>query len=211
MMAQLNVEPVFTAGPIIPVMVIEHLEDALPLGQALFDGGLTVFEITLRTPCALEALHRLANAFPQVKVGAGTVLNTAQYDDAVAAGASFVISPGLTTALLEHAAHKPVPLIPGVANASNMMQALEAGYSHLKFFPAEINGGAKALKALTAPISQVTVCPTGGVTADNLKDYLALDCVSCVGGTWMLPADMIHQRDWTAITELTRVALEQCR
>jgi len=207
MSAQHNVKPVFATAPIIPVIVIEHLDDALPLGKALYDGGLKVFEVTLRTPCALDAIRLLVDAFPDVLVGAGTALNTNQYDAAVAAGAAFVISPGLTPRLLAHAANEDVPLIPGVASASEMMQALEAGYDHLKFFPAEINGGAKALQALTAPIAHVKICPTGGITADNLNDYLALDCVSCAGGTWMLPAQLIAAKDWGAITELTKSAL----
>ena len=139
---------VFAASPLVPVMVINDLEQALPMAKALLDGGISVFEITLRTPVALEAIALIAKAMPDAMVGAGTVLNCAQFDAAVAAGARFVISPGMTPALLAHAARSTAPLIPGVATPSEVMQALEAGYDHLKFFPAEANGGTKALAAI---------------------------------------------------------------
>jgi 2-dehydro-3-deoxyphosphogluconate aldolase/(4S)-4-hydroxy-2-oxoglutarate aldolase len=209
MSVQNNIESVFSASAVIPVLVIEHIEDALPLGRALYDGGLKIFEVTMRTPCALATIRLLKDAFPDALVGAGTALNCDQYDAAVEAGAAFVISPGSTPALLKHAANKPVPLIPGTATATEIMTALESGYTHLKFYPAEINGGAKALKAISAAIAQVRFCPTGGITAENLSGYLALDCVNCVGGTWMLPNDLIKAKDWAAITELTKTALSK--
>ena len=143
---------VFAASPLVPVMVINELDQALPMAKALLAGGISVFEITLRTPVALEAIALIAKAMPEALVGAGTVLNCAQFDAAVAAGARFVISPGMTPALLAHAANSTAPLIPGVATPSEVMQALEAGYDHLKFFPAEANGGTKALAAIAAPL-----------------------------------------------------------
>ena len=202
-----NLERLFTRSPIIPVMVIQDKNDALPIAQALLDGGIDVFEITLRTEAALESIRLIADHFPQACVGAGTVLNVAQFDAVVAQGAQFVISPGFTTALLSHAAESDVPLIPGVATASEMMTAQDYGFQYLKFFPAEANGGVKALKALTAPIQGVRVCPTGGVTEDNMNDYLAIPGVTCVGGSWILPDSLIRQRDWAGITQLTQRAL----
>lgn len=198
---------VFAASPVVPVMVISDLEQAVPMAQALLAGGISVFEITLRTPVALAAIERIAKAMPEAMVGAGTVINAEQYDAAVAAGARFVISPGMTPALLVHAAKGTAPLIPGLATASEVMQALEAGYDHIKFFPAEANGGTKALAAITAPLSQVRVCPTGGIGPKNVADYLALKCVATVGGSWMLPADAIKAGNWDEVTRLSREAV----
>ncbi|ACQ91859.1 2-dehydro-3-deoxyphosphogluconate aldolase/4-hydroxy-2-oxoglutarate aldolase [Tolumonas auensis DSM 9187] len=205
-----QVEPaaVFAASPVVPVMVIKRVEDAVPMAKALAEGGITVFEITLRTPAALDAIRAIAAALPETQVGAGTVLTPEQYDAAVEAGAKFIISPGYTRTLMEHAKKGPSPLIPGVATPSEIMTALELGYDHLKFFPAEANGGAAALKAIAAPLAQVKFCPTGGVSPKNVADYVALGCVATVGGTWMLPADAINTGDWATITELTQKAVE---
>ncbi|MFQ2470188.1 bifunctional 4-hydroxy-2-oxoglutarate aldolase/2-dehydro-3-deoxy-phosphogluconate aldolase [Aeromonas caviae] len=199
---------VFAASPLVPVMVINDLEQALPMAKALLDGGISVFEITLRTPVALDAIALIAKAMPDAMVGAGTVLNCAQFDAAVAAGARFVISPGMTPALLAHAAKSTAPLIPGVATPSEVMQALEAGYDHLKFFPAEANGGTKALSAIAAPLPQVKFCPTGGIGPKNVADYLALKCVATVGGSWMLPADAVKSGNWEEVTRFSREAVE---
>lgn len=204
-----NVSPaeVFAASPLVPVMVITDLEQAVPMAEALLAGGISVFEITLRTPVALAAIERIARAMPEAMVGAGTVINAAQYDAAVAAGARFVISPGMTPALLAHAARGSTPLIPGVATPSEVMQALEAGYDHLKFFPAEANGGTKALAAIAAPLPQVRFCPTGGIGPKNVADYLALKSVATVGGSWMLPADTVKAGNWDEVTRLSREAV----
>jgi len=205
-----QVEPaaVFAASPVVPVMVIKRVEDAVPMAKALAEGGITVFEITLRTPAALNAIRAIADALPETLVGAGTVLTPEQYDAAVEAGAKFIISPGYTRTLMEHAKNGSVPLIPGVATPSEIMTALELGYDHLKFFPAEANGGAAALKAIAAPLAQVKFCPTGGVSPKNVADYVALGCVATIGGTWMLPADAIDAGDWATITALTKEAVE---
>ncbi|MBF8451497.1 bifunctional 4-hydroxy-2-oxoglutarate aldolase/2-dehydro-3-deoxy-phosphogluconate aldolase [Aeromonas dhakensis] len=198
---------VFAASPLVPVMVINELEQALPMAKALLAGGISVFEITLRTPVALDAIALIAKAMPEAMVGAGTVLNCAQFDAAVAAGARFVISPGMTPALLAHAANSTAPLIPGVATPSEVMQALEAGYDYLKFFPAEANGGTKALAAIAAPLPQVKFCPTGGIGPKNVADYLALKCVATVGGSWMLPAEAVKNGNWEEVTRLSREAV----
>lgn len=204
---QIQPAAVFAASPVVPVMVIQRVEDAVPMAKALAAGGITVFEITLRTPAALDAIRAIAEALPETLVGAGTVLTPEQYDAVVAAGAKFVISPGYTRTLLEHAKKGSAPLIPGVATPSEIMTALELGYDHLKFFPAEANGGAPALKAIAAPLAQVKFCPTGGVSVKNVAEYVALGCVATVGGTWMLPADAIEAGDWDQITALTKEAV----
>ncbi|PWI31783.1 keto-deoxy-phosphogluconate aldolase [Vibrio albus] len=203
----LSPQQVFATSPIVPVMVIKRVEDAVPLAKALSAGGINVFEITLRTDAALEAIQAIATALPDAMTGAGTVLTPNQYDAAVEAGAKFIISPGASTRLLEHAAKQSVPLIPGVSTATEIMNAMDLGYDHLKFFPAEASGGASALKAISAPLPQVSFCPTGGVNVNNLADYQALDCVKTVGGTWMIPAEAIDSQDWDRITELTKAAL----
>ncbi len=204
---QIQPAAVFAASPVVPVMVIQRVEDAVPMAKALAAGGITVFEITLRTPAALDAIRAIAEALPETLVGAGTVLTPEQYDAVVAAGAKFVISPGYTRTLLEHAKKGSAPLIPGVATPSEIMTALELGYDHLKFFPAEANGGAPALKAIAAPLAQVKFCPTGGVSVKNVAEYVALGCVATVGGTWMLPVDAIEAGDWDQITALTKEAV----
>lgn len=202
-------EQVFATSPIVPVMVIEHVEDAIPLAKALAEGGINVFEITLRTDAAIDSIRSISQAMPESMVGAGTVLTPEQYDAVVEAGAKFVISPGAPARLLKHAASHPVALIPGVSTPTEIMEAMDLGYDHLKFFPAEANGGAKALKAISAPLPQVSFCPTGGVNAENMAQYQALSCVKTVGGTWMIPADAIANKDWTRITQLTKEALAE--
>ncbi|HEY5714778.1 MAG TPA: bifunctional 4-hydroxy-2-oxoglutarate aldolase/2-dehydro-3-deoxy-phosphogluconate aldolase [Psychromonas sp.] len=200
-------EQVFACSPIVPVMVINNVADAVPMAKALAAGGITVFEVTLRTAAALEAIRAIAAAMPEAMIGAGTVINTQQYDAAVAAGAKFVISPGYSKTLLEHAAKGSAPLIPGVATPSEIITALELGYDHLKFFPAEANGGAAALKAIAGPLPQVRFCPTGGVSPGNVADYMALNCVATVGGSWMIPNDAIASGDWAKVTELAKQAV----
>ncbi len=203
------IEPqeVLNSSPIVPVMVIKDVEDAVPMAAALLEGGISVFEITLRTEAALGAISAISKAFPDALVGAGTVLTPAQYDAAVEAGATFVISPGFTPKLLEHAAKGPAPILPGVSTPSEIMLAAEMGYTYLKFFPAEANGGAAALKAISAPLADIRFCPTGGINPDNMMKYLNLPCVAAIGGSWMLPADAIRDKNWQHITTLTKNAL----
>lgn len=182
-----DIDRIMTAAPVIPVLVIERVEDALPIARALVEGGLPVLEVTLRTPAALDAIRAMKEVAGAI-VGAGTVLNPRQYEEAVDAGAEFVVSPGLTRILGEAAADGPVPLLPGVANASDIMAALELGYSRLKFFPANVSGGTAALKAYSSVFGEIRFCPTGGITLETAPEWLALPSVVCVGGSWLVPA-----------------------
>lgn len=181
-----DIRRILDAAPVIPVLVIDREEDALPVARALVEGGLPVLEVTLRTGAALGAI-RAMKAVSGAIVGAGTVLNSAQYEAAVEAGAEFVVSPGLTEPLAAAAADSPAPLLPGVASAGEIMRALDHGFSNLKFFPANAAGGLPALKAFSAVFAGVKFCPTGGITFDSAPDWLALDSVSCVGGSWLVP------------------------
>ena len=180
-----EIDRILTAAPVIPVLVIERVEDALPIARALVEGGLPVLEVTLRTPAALDAIRAMKKVEGAI-VGAGTVLNAAQYEAAVAAGAEFVVSPGLTDRVAAAAAGSPVPLLPGVASATDIMHALDHGFSRLKFFPAEAAGGLPALKAFSAVFGGARFCPTGGVTQATARDWLALEAVLCVGGSWLV-------------------------
>jgi 2-dehydro-3-deoxyphosphogluconate aldolase/(4S)-4-hydroxy-2-oxoglutarate aldolase len=174
------------AAPVIPVLVVERVEDAVPIAQALVAGGLPVLEVTLRTPAALDVI-RAMKSVPGAIVGAGTVLNPHLLESAVQAGAEFAVSPGLTEPLARAAAASPIPLLPGVASASDVMRALDHGFSRLKFFPAMAAGGLPALRSLSSVFAGVSFCPTGGITADNAAEWLALPSVACVGGTWLVP------------------------
>ncbi len=193
------VDEVFALAPVIPVLAIDRIEDALPLCRALVDNGLRVLEITLRTACALEAIAAVARAMPQACVGAGTVLNARDLDAVTQAGARFAISPGATDTLYRHAAGCPIPLIPGIATASELMRGLEHGWQRFKFFPAESSGGVAALKGFGGPFAQVRFCPTGGIDAAKAPAYLALPNVACVGGSWMVPGDALRAGDWNRI------------
>ncbi|RKV02508.1 keto-deoxy-phosphogluconate aldolase [Helicobacter pylori] len=198
---------VLQISPIVPVVVIENIKDAVPLAQSLIEGGIPIIEVTLRSSCALEAIELIAKNVPKMRVGAGTILNLTQLEQAQNRGAEFLISPGLTIKLLEHAKKKDMPLIPGVSSSSEVMQALELGYSALKFFPAEYCGGVKLLNAFNGPFKGVKFCPTGGISADNMRSYLALENVVCVGGSWLTPKDLIQNKEWDKITEICKRAL----
>ncbi|MGL2642899.1 bifunctional 4-hydroxy-2-oxoglutarate aldolase/2-dehydro-3-deoxy-phosphogluconate aldolase [Helicobacter pylori] len=198
---------VLQISPIVPVVVIENIKDAVPLAQSLIEGGIPIIEVTLRSSCALEAIELIAKNVPKMRVGAGTILNLTQLEQAQNKGAEFLISPGLTIKLLEHAKKKDMPLIPGVSSSSEVMQALELGYNALKFFPAEYCGGVKLLNAFNGPFKGVKFCPTGGISADNMRSYLALENVVCVGGSWLTPKDLIQNKEWDKITEICKRAL----
>ncbi|WQR91596.1 bifunctional 4-hydroxy-2-oxoglutarate aldolase/2-dehydro-3-deoxy-phosphogluconate aldolase [Helicobacter pylori] len=198
---------VLQISPIVPVVVIENIKDAVPLAQSLIEGGIPIIEVTLRSSCALEAIELIAKNVPKMRVGAGTILNLTQLEQAQNRGAEFLISPGLTIKLLEHAKKKDMPLIPGVSSSSEVMQALELGYSALKFFPAEYCGGVKLLNAFNGPFKGVKFCPTGGISADNMRSYLNLENVLCVGGSWLTPKDLIQNKEWDKITEVCKRAL----
>lgn len=197
---------VLTQAPVVPVLSISRLEDAVPLARALVDGGLPVLEVTLRTPVALEAIEAIRKDVPEAVVGAGTVVNAKDFSAAVAAGSVFIVSPGSTPELLAAAGDADVPLIPGVATASELMLALQAGLDCLKFFPAAIAGGPAAIKALGGPFPQVSFCPTGGVTLDNMQEYFALPSVITVGGTWLTPNSLVDAADWAGIMRLASEA-----
>lgn len=193
--------------PVIPVIVLERAEDAIPLARALVEGGIRVLEITLRTGVALDGIRQIAGNVEDAVVGAGTVLDGRQLEQAIEAGARFAVSPGLTPALLQTARRSPVPFLPGVASASEVMLGLESGFRHFKFFPAGTAGGVAALKALQGPFPEVTFCPTGGINEENYLDYLQLDNVLCVGGSWVVPAEAIRAGDWDGIKKLVREAV----
>lgn len=194
-------------SPIIPVVVIESIKDAVPLAQSLVEGGIHIIEVTLRSSCALEAIELIAKNVPKMRVGAGTILNPTQLEQAQNRGAEFLISPGLTIKLLEYAKKKDMPLIPGVSSSSEVMQALELGYSALKFFPAEYCGGIKLLNAFNGPFKGVKFCPTGGISTDNMHSYLNLENVLCVGGSWLTPKNLIQNKEWDKITEICKRSL----
>ncbi|GAA9439901.1 bifunctional 4-hydroxy-2-oxoglutarate aldolase/2-dehydro-3-deoxy-phosphogluconate aldolase [Helicobacter pylori] len=198
---------VLQISPIIPVVVIENIKDAVPLAQSLVEGGIHIIEVTLRSSCALEAIELIAKNVPKMHVGAGTILNPTQLEQAQNRGAEFLISPGLTIKLLEHAKKKDMPLIPGVSSSSEVMQALELGYNALKFFPAEYCGGVKLLNAFNGPFKGVKFCPTGGISADNMHSYLNLENVLCVGGSWLTPKNLIQNKEWDKITEICKRSL----
>ncbi len=198
---------VLQISPIIPVVVIENIKDAVPLAQSLVEGGIHIIEVTLRSSCALEAIELIAKNVPKMRVGAGTILNPTQLEQAQNRGAEFLISPGLTIKLLEYAKKKDMPLIPGVSSSSEVMQALELGYNALKFFPAEYCGGVKLLNAFNGPFKGVKFCPTGGISADNMHSYLNLENVLCVGGSWLTPKHLIQNKEWDKITEICKRSL----
>lgn len=203
-----TIKEVMTTSPVMPVMVINQLDQAVPLARALVDGGLKVLEITLRTPVALDAIRRIKAEVPDAIVGAGTIINIQTLKDAIAAGAEFIVSPGLTDNLLDAALASGVPILPGVITPSEVMRLLEKGITAMKFFPAEAAGGIPMLKSIGGPLPQVTFCPTGGVNPKNAPEYLALSNVACVGGSWMAPADLVDAGDWT---EITRRAAEAAK
>jgi len=192
---------------IVPVLTIRRLEDAVPLARALIAGGLDMIEVTLRTEAALAAIHAMAAALPEALIGAGTLTRPKEFEAVRAAGAGFAVSPGFTTELARTAAaHPELPYLPGVATASELMAALAAGFTCLKFFPAEAAGGASALRALAGPFPEVRFCPTGGINATNAPVYLALGNVLAVGGSWVAPDDAVAAGDWRRITRLARAA-----
>lgn len=192
-------------APVVPVLVIDDLTHAAPLARALVAGGLPALEVTLRTPVALDAIRAMAEV-PGGVVGAGTLLTPADVKAAKAAGATFGVSPGATPRLLDACAEQGLPLLAGAATASEIMALLEAGYTAMKFFPAEQAGGAAYLKSIGSPIPQVKFCPTGGISLKNARDYLSLPNILCVGGSWVAPRDAMARGDWAAITTLAAEA-----
>ncbi len=203
----MDLRRILSAQAVLPVVVIDDDARALPLARALLAGGITAIEITLRTPAALDCIGAVARALPEIAVGAGTVLEPGDLDAARAAGARFAVSPGTTPELLRAAAASDLPFLPGVATASEAMAAAAFGYETLKFFPAVPSGGVAALRALAGPLPRLAFAPTGGITAANAPEFLALPNVVCVGGTWLAPPELIAAGDWDGITALARQAV----
>ncbi|MBE0368785.1 bifunctional 4-hydroxy-2-oxoglutarate aldolase/2-dehydro-3-deoxy-phosphogluconate aldolase [Pseudoalteromonas aurantia] len=204
----MSIEQILSSAPVVPVVVIDNLEDAAPLAQALYNGGLKALEVTLRTPVAAQAVKIMKETVPEAYVGTGTVVDKASFEASVAAGADFMVSPGVNDELLALAKVSDIPFLPGAATPSEVMQLASHGFKFLKFFPAEAAGGVPMLKSIGGPLPQVTFCPTGGVSLDSAPKYLALKNVICVGGTWMLDKQLIANKDWQAIEALAKQASE---
>ena len=192
--------------PVVPVVVVDDLAHAVPVARSLVAGGLPVIELTLRTPVALDAIAAIAEEVPEILVGAGTITSPELVARAVDAGAQFLVSPGTTPVLLRELAGSGVPFLPGTATVSEAMAVLEAGFSEMKFFPAEASGGAAYLSSLASPLPAARFCPTGGITAASAPAYLSLPNVGCVGGSWLTPADALAAGDWDRVTALAREA-----
>jgi len=201
-------QQVMEISPIVPVIALERVEDALPLAEALLEGGIAVMEITLRTPAGLLSIEQIAKAMPDMNVGAGTVVNAQTFHQAVEHGSRFIFTPGISEELMQTSRETGISLIPGVATASEVMLAQNNGFYHCKLFPATLAGGVDALKAFGGPFPSMRFCPTGGVNLSNLNDFLALDNVLCVGGTWIVPKELIAQKRFAEITKLCREAFE---
>ena len=202
-----RVRAVLSSSPLVPVITINDPDDAVPLCQALVNGGINVLEITLRTKHGVKAIEKVRKAIPEAWVGAGTVTSIAHYRQGEAAGAQFVITPGVTEAILEFGVTSEAPLFPGIATISELMVGYNLGYREFKFFPAEVAGGIPALKAFNGPFPDVSFCPTGGIRRNTAADYLALDNVQTVGGSWLTPEDVVAAKDWFQITEIARGSL----
>ncbi|CND70617.1 2-dehydro-3-deoxyphosphogluconate aldolase [Mycobacterium tuberculosis] len=202
----MNAQDLFDLAPVIPVVVLDDAEAAVPLARALVEGGLPVIEVTLRTPSALESITRIAAEVPDAVIGAGTVVRPADAERSAAAGARFLVSPGCTPRLQAAMVATGLPFLSGVATASEVIALLEDGITAMKFFPAEAAGGTAYLKSLGGPLPQVRFCPTGGVGRRNAADYLALPNVGCVGGSWLTPADAVRDGDWARIRKLAAEA-----
>ncbi len=202
----MKIRELMELAPVIPVLVIDHVEQAVPLAQALVNGGLRVLEVTLRTPAALDAMQAMSSVEGAI-IGVGTALNADDLKRAKDHGAQFAVSPGFTPELGKAAEDLALPLLPGVANSADIMRALDSGLSELKFFPASQAGGPAMLKALGGPFVDVVFCPTGGINAASAPDYLALNNVLCVGGSWVAPASAVKAGKWDEITELAKASL----
>jgi len=203
----LSIDQILRVAPVVPVMVVERIEDAVPLARALYNGGLKVLEITLRTPCALDAITAMVEALPDdAVIGAGTIITPKDLEAAIKAGSSFLVSPGTTPALIEAAKACLIPLLAGVATPTEAMNLYVQGFTHQKFFPAEAAGGVAMLKSIGGPLPQITFCPTGGIDLARAPSYLALPNVACVGGTWMAPKELMKAGRWDEIERLAREA-----
>lgn len=204
-MMSMDIAHITSLAPVIPVIIIDRLEDAVPLAEALIAGGLPVLEVTLRSPAALDAIAAMSKV-PGAVVGAGTVIDKAQVKDVADAGAKFIVSPGAYPELVDAILDSGIPYLPGVATPAEMMYLLSRGIHYQKLFPATVVGGTDMLKAVSSPLSKIKFCPTGGISATTAPDFLALPNVVCVGGSWVTPAKLVKDGNWAGITELAREA-----
>jgi 2-dehydro-3-deoxyphosphogluconate aldolase/(4S)-4-hydroxy-2-oxoglutarate aldolase len=208
---QIMPKDLFNMGPIVPVLVINNVEEALPIAEALLTSGIKVLEVTLRTSAALDVISAIAKELPEAIVGSGTVTNRQQLQQSYDAGAKFAISPGLTKDLLQAGNEGNIALIPGISSISELMDGADYGYDHLKFFPAEASGGVNAIKSIGGPFPDIRFCPTGGINLSNVRDYLALPNVACCGGSWLVTNTIVENKNWTEITKLANQALAHVR
>jgi 2-dehydro-3-deoxyphosphogluconate aldolase/(4S)-4-hydroxy-2-oxoglutarate aldolase len=204
----INSKEVMQISPIVPVIALNRVEDALPLAEALLEGGISIMEITLRTDAGLGSIEAIAKSIPQMSVGAGTVTNEEQFKKAIDYGSRFVFSPGVSEELMQTSKDLNIALIPGVATASEVMMAQNSGFYECKLFPATVVGGVDALKAFGGPFSSMNFCPTGGVNLQNMNDFLSLSNVLCVGGSWIVPSSAIREGNFKEITTLCKEALK---
>ncbi|WP_440876871.1 bifunctional 4-hydroxy-2-oxoglutarate aldolase/2-dehydro-3-deoxy-phosphogluconate aldolase [Thalassotalea sp. PLHSN55] len=204
---QLSPKEIFAMGPIVPVLVIKKVEDALPIAEALLEANVKVLEVTLRTPAALDVIKEIATKLPEAVVGSGTVTNRLQLQQSIDAGSKFAISPGLTKDLLQAGNEGNTALIPGISSISELMDAIDYGYDHVKFFPAEASGGVKAIQSIGGPFPDIRFCPTGGININNIRNYLALPNVACCGGSWLVSDEIVENKNWSEITRLAKEAL----
>lgn len=205
----MNAKAIMQISPIVPVIALDDADNALRLADALLEGGISIMEITLRTEAGLASIEAIAKQMSQMHVGAGTVVNAAGYERAVDHGAQFVFSPGISMELMESSVRLNTTLIPGVATASEVMLAQNNGFYHCKLFPATVAGGVEALKAFSGPFGNMVFCPTGGVSLENLNDFLSLNNVLCVGGSWIVPKEAIADKNFGRITQLCKEAFER--
>jgi len=203
----MTLEQIMRAGPVIPVLKVEHVEHAIPLAKALVEGGLPVLEVTLRTDNALEVIAAMSEVEGAI-VGVGTITKPEQFAQAKKAGAQFAVTPGLSPALIEAAPDADMPVLPGVMTPSELISAVESGFRLLKLFPAEVAGGVGMLKSLAGPFADIGFCPTGGVTPGNMLDYLAQPNVLCVGGSWLAPVTLLRKGDWAGVKSLAEEAVQ---
>ncbi len=204
---QVSPKDIFAMGPIVPVLVINKVEDALPIAEALLEANVKVLEVTLRTPAALDVIAEIAAKLPEAMIGSGTVTNRVQLQQSIDAGAKFAISPGLTKDLLQAGNESEIALIPGISSISELMDAIDYGYDHVKFFPAEASGGTKAIQSIGGPFPDIRFCPTGGININNVRNYLALPNVACCGGSWLVSDAIVEAKNWSEITRLAKEAL----
>lgn len=204
---RISPDTIFSKGPVVPVLVIENVADALPIADALLTAGIQVLEVTLRTPAALEVISTIATHLPEAIVGAGTVTDRRLLQQVADAGGQFAISPGITPDLLKAGNEGNMALIPGVSTISELMQASDLGYDHLKFFPAEASGGVDKIKSIAGPFPNIKFCPTGGISLTNIRDYLALPNVACCGGSWLVSNEIVARKNWQEITRLANQVL----